>query len=211
MSRKSRLTIALVVGDLGSSRWRGLRPSGAYPGGFGGCGWMGWGVGTAEGDIARGMGSFLMGAGFYNEATAVADSINTDTIMRWNEYVHEAQENLNRKRAQRKVQARERTNNLNESIQNRLSEAPELRDIFQGSALEHRPRRDQRSPGLRQGPSGREDQDRRRKDPDHSLPLQCRRTHAQPPPSCHRHLPAGPEHASVRGRARSPEGAGPGN
>jgi hypothetical protein len=105
------------------------------PGGFGACGWMGWGVGTAEGDIARGMGSFLMGAGFYNEQTAVADSINTDTIMRWNEYVHEAQETLNRKRGQRKAQDRERTSTLNDSIQKRLRDNPEPREIFQGSAL----------------------------------------------------------------------------
>src|SRR5271166_1269500 len=81
------------------------------------------------------MGSFLMGAGFYNEQTAVADSINTDTVMRWNEYVHEAQENLNRKRGQRTAQARERTTNLNDSIQKRLRDNPEPRDIFQGSAL----------------------------------------------------------------------------
>jgi len=120
--------IGAVPGTSARAQW-------GYPGGFGGCGWMGWGVGTAEGDIARGMGSFLMGAGFYNEQTAVADSINTDTIMRWNEYVHEAQENLNRKRAQRTAQARERNTSSNESIQKRLRDNPEPRDIFQGSAL----------------------------------------------------------------------------
>ncbi len=134
MSRLTRLAIAYgcaiwaMQSGLAQAQW-------GYPGGFGGCGWMGWGVGTAEGDIARGMGSFLMGAGFYNESTAVADSINTDTIMRWNEYVHEAQENLNRKRALRTAQARERTSNLNDAIMTRLRDTPEPREIFQGSAL----------------------------------------------------------------------------
>ena len=49
--------------------------------------------------------------------------------------MHESQENLNRKRGQRTAQARERTSSLNESIQNRLRDNPEQRDIFQGSAL----------------------------------------------------------------------------
>jgi len=134
MIRRSRLAVALVC-LLGAIPGTSARAQWGMPGGFGGCGWMGWGVGTAEGDIARGMGSFLMGAGFYNEQTAVADSINTDTVMRWNEYVHEAQENLNRKRGQRTAQARERTGNLNDAIQKRLRDNPEPRDIFQGSAL----------------------------------------------------------------------------
>lgn len=134
MNRLARLAVFLVCassavqGGLAQAQW-------GFPGGFGGCGWMGWGVGTAEGDVARGMGSFVMGAGFYNESTAVADSINTDTIMRWNEYVHEAQENLNRNRGQRTAQARERTSNLNDAIQKRLRDNPEPREIFQGSAL----------------------------------------------------------------------------
>jgi hypothetical protein len=96
---------------------------------------MGWGVGTAEGDIARGLGEFAMGAGFYNKKTAIADSINTDTVMRWNEYVHEAQATLNRKRRERLAADRERISNFAEANQKRLRENPELRDIFQGSAL----------------------------------------------------------------------------
>jgi hypothetical protein len=106
-----------------------------YPWGFGGCGWMGWGVGTAEGDVARGMGAFAMGVGFYNKKTAIADAINTDTVKRWNEYVHESQATLNRKRRERLTAARERTANLAESNQKRLRDNPAPRDIFQGSAL----------------------------------------------------------------------------
>ena len=46
MSRISRLILVLVwpiwasQGGVAQAQW-------GYPGGFGGCGWMGWGVGTA--------------------------------------------------------------------------------------------------------------------------------------------------------------------
>ena len=90
MIRLSRLVVACACsiwalqGSSAQAQW-------GFPGGFGGFCWGGWGVGTAEGDIARGMGLFLEGAGFYEKQTAEARSIDTDTVMRWNEYVHEAQ------------------------------------------------------------------------------------------------------------------------
>ena len=55
-------------------------------------GWGGWGASTVGGDMARGMGVFAAGAGIYNKQTAVADSINADTLMRWNEYVYTSQQ-----------------------------------------------------------------------------------------------------------------------
>ena len=59
---------------------------GYYPGGYGG--WGGWGGGgTVAGDTARGLGAFAAGAGQYNLDSAQAASINTDTVMRWNNYV----------------------------------------------------------------------------------------------------------------------------
>ena len=68
------LAFALAAGHAAEARaqW-------GYPGGFGMCGWGGWGVDTPEGSLARGMGAYAAGAGFYNKATAVADSINADT------------------------------------------------------------------------------------------------------------------------------------
>ena len=46
--------------------------------------------------MARGLGVYAAGAGYYNQQTAVARSINTDTVMRWNEYVYESQMESNR-------------------------------------------------------------------------------------------------------------------
>ena len=52
-----------------------------YGYGYGGYGFGGWGE-TPQGSIARGMGAFAAGAGVYNYDTAVADSINADTVIR---------------------------------------------------------------------------------------------------------------------------------
>jgi hypothetical protein len=92
-------------------------------------------VGTVEGDLAQGLGVFAMGAGIYNKKTAIANAIDTETMIRWNEYVHEAQATANRQRQQRAAQSRERNVRLSDAIQKRLRENPEPRDIFQGSAL----------------------------------------------------------------------------
>ena len=58
-----------------------------------GWGWEGWGgwTNTPEGALAQGMGHFYKGAGIFNERTAIADSINADTLMRWNDYIFTGQ------------------------------------------------------------------------------------------------------------------------
>ena len=134
MNRRSRWAIALTCAIL-AAQDTSARAQWDFPMGMGMWGWGGWGVGTVEGDLAQGMGVFAMGAGVYNKKTAVADSINADTVMRWNQYVHEAQMNANRLRGLRTAAARDRNNRLNEAAQKRLRENPEPRDIFQGSAL----------------------------------------------------------------------------
>src|SRR5271157_5451732 len=64
MNRLSRLAVPLVCalwavqGGMAQAQW-------GFPGGFGGFCWGGWGVGTAQGDIARGMGLYAQGLGFY--------------------------------------------------------------------------------------------------------------------------------------------------
>ena len=49
----------------------------------------GWGS-TPQSSLARGLGYFNMGRGAYNEQTAVARSINTDTVMRWNQFAYQS-------------------------------------------------------------------------------------------------------------------------
>ena len=102
---------------------------------------------TVQGSIARGMGAYAAGAGYYNQQTAVAKSINADTVMRWNQYVYESQMNANR--LHHGKLARERYNNIKDvdKVQKRLRDNPEPADIFQRRRAQRRPRRDQRPAG----------------------------------------------------------------
>ncbi|QEH37126.1 hypothetical protein OJF2_57130 [Aquisphaera giovannonii] len=129
---KGTLLLGLVFAALPAGT---ARAQWGMPGGMMGWEWMGFGVGTAQGDIARGEGMFLMGAGIYNQLTAEAEALNTETVMRWNEYVHEAQANANRLRAERRAGERERTKAAIDARLARLRDNPEPRDINQGDAL----------------------------------------------------------------------------
>ena len=106
-------------------------------GGYGGYGWGGWGGAGSSlpGSIAQGLGMMYMGAGQYNQQTAVANSINYDTMMRWNQYVYEAQLQATReyyaRRDARIAQDKESYNKL----LSRINENPSRRDIEQGDAL----------------------------------------------------------------------------
>ena len=70
-------------------------------------GWGGWGgwVDTPEGALARGMGQYYEGLGVLNKKTAMADAINVDTMIRWNEYLYDAH-----LEATRRMVARRRAN-----------------------------------------------------------------------------------------------------
>ena len=122
--------LLLIQGACAQAQW-------GYPVGYGGYGWGGWGGGgqTPQGDIARGLGAYAMGAGYYNQQTAVANSINADTVMRWNQYVYESQMNANRLRAARLAADRSQTNQAADQIRERLRNNPERADIYRGDAL----------------------------------------------------------------------------
>ena len=45
---------------------------------------------TVQGSIAQGMGVYAAGAGQYNRQTAVANSINANTAMQFNQYVYQS-------------------------------------------------------------------------------------------------------------------------
>ena len=104
-----------------------------FPPGYGG--WYGWGANTAYGDAARGMGAFAAGAGAYNEMTARAASINTDTGMRLNEYIWESQQLRNQRYYQQLAARRERVNETAATTFDRLRNNPETRDVRTGDAL----------------------------------------------------------------------------
>jgi hypothetical protein len=120
--------LALIQSPCAQAQW-------VYPMGYGGYGWGGWGGQTAQGDIARGLGAYAMGAGYYNQQTAIANSINTDTVMRWNQYVYESQMNANRLHHEKLALDRLQNNKAADQIRERLRNNPERADIYRGDAL----------------------------------------------------------------------------
>ena len=65
MLRGSRWALAMaVLLAIAPDRSQAQFGNGYYPGGYGNYGWGGWaGTATAEGNIARGLGYYNMGAG----------------------------------------------------------------------------------------------------------------------------------------------------
>ena len=135
MNRKWRGVAALAVamaavqGGASQAQW-------GYPAGFGGFGWGGWGGGeTVQGSIAHGLGAFAAGAGVYNQQTAVANAINADTVMRWNQFMFESQLEANRRARERLARRQSATIQTLEQSAKRLRDNPEPRDIARGDAL----------------------------------------------------------------------------
>lgn|GEM_PF-6814329 len=100
-----------------------------------GYGWGGWGGSTAQGDIARGLGAFNVGVGQANLADAQARSINTDTVIRWNQAVWESQHALNVSNYLRRKQRQATVDQARSEIYDRLRNHPETHDIQDGDAL----------------------------------------------------------------------------
>jgi hypothetical protein len=90
---------------------------------------------TVQGDIARGEGFFLFGAGYYNYNTAMANSINTDTFIRWNEYIWDVAKNENREHAIHRAERTARNLQHYNEILKRIRESPEEHDLERGDAL----------------------------------------------------------------------------
>jgi hypothetical protein len=82
MSRSIRIGLGIVFLSL-------ISPGSLRAQGWGWEGWGGW-TSTPEGSLAQGMGHYYTGAGIFNERTAIADSIDADTMMRWNDYIYQA-------------------------------------------------------------------------------------------------------------------------
>jgi hypothetical protein len=76
-----------------------------YPGGYGGYGMSQWGADPASGYMA-GLGSFARGQGVYQLEKAKADSINVDTMVKWNKALRARQTAL-REENQKKAIKRE--------------------------------------------------------------------------------------------------------
>jgi hypothetical protein len=132
MIRLSFVTVAaLLLAALPGS----ARGQYGYPAGYGGYGWGGWGS-TPQGSIARGLGMLNMGRGAYNEATAAARSINTDTVMRWNQYMYLSQQEATSRYGALLRARRERNTRARAELHDRLRNHPLTRDITDGDALD---------------------------------------------------------------------------
>jgi hypothetical protein len=107
---------------------------GYYPYGYGGYGWGGWG-GTAQGDIAHGLAYFNVGAGIYNRETAIARSIDTDTEIRWNQYVYLSQQEATRQYFARRNAALAKDKSAYEALLKRIQDNPTAVDVESGDAL----------------------------------------------------------------------------
>jgi hypothetical protein len=90
---------------------------------------------TPEGDYLRGVGIAAAGMGIYNEKTAIADSINTQTAMTWNDYVSQAIRNQGREHEERKRLERAKHAAAKEEIEKRLRDNPDDLDVMNGDAL----------------------------------------------------------------------------
>lgn len=103
--------------------------------GYGMGGWGGWGASTVQGDIARGMGVFAAGAGMYNLDTAQATSINTDTWMRWNQYIFQSQQEATKRYYESKYKDIQRNKEAYNRIISRIQDTPTSKDVESGDAL----------------------------------------------------------------------------
>jgi hypothetical protein len=102
--------------------------------GWGWGGWGGWGQ-TPQGAWAQGLGYYNMGTGMGNLYNAQANSINTDTFIRWNEYWYAAHlEATRRYVAKRDADASKTKAAYNEYIKT-LQDHPTARDVENGDAL----------------------------------------------------------------------------
>jgi len=90
---------------------------------------------TPQGDILRGEGVFLQGAGLFNYYTATADSINADTWMRLNEYVFQSVREASMRESRRIAARIAKTKENYNEILDRLYNAPEFKDVRRGDAL----------------------------------------------------------------------------
>jgi hypothetical protein len=105
-----------------------------YARGYGGYGWGGWGS-TPGSSMARGMGMMNMGRGMYNVDTAQARSINTNTVIRYNQAMFNSERSATKLYVARRHKLSQDNEKAYADIQDRLRNHPTARDITDGDAL----------------------------------------------------------------------------
>lgn len=125
------MALAITLGAASSTQAQYYYPTGY---GYGGWGFGGWG-GTAQGSIATGLGYFAAGEGVYNYNTAVADAIETNTWMRYNEYLYNARLEAGRRFRAHEAATRREREIIDQQKAERLANDPTQGDIENGNAL----------------------------------------------------------------------------
>jgi hypothetical protein len=96
--------------------------------------WIGAGS-TPQGDYLRGAGIAAAGMGLYNQRTAIANSINLDTFIRFNEYMAAVANEQRKEYVERRMYLSARNKEMNDKIEDRIKNHPEARDVLSGDAL----------------------------------------------------------------------------
>ncbi len=98
--------------------------------------YIGLGAGsTLGGDYLRGVGVAAWGMGLYNLNTAQANSINTDTYIRWNEYVQNAYKLMSKEYNERNRAIMAKSTDALNKRRTRMLETPEELDLMKGDTL----------------------------------------------------------------------------
>jgi hypothetical protein len=92
---------------------------------------------TPDGDYLRGVGVAAVGMGIYNYDTALANRINTETYVFWNEYLYNVAKNENREAMEHRAAIREEHKKNRAEIEKRIRENPNTLDVIKGDALNY--------------------------------------------------------------------------
>jgi len=90
---------------------------------------------TPGGDYLRGVGVAAWGMGLYNLNTAQADSINTDTFIRWNEYVQNAYKLMSKEYNERNRAIMAKSTEALNKRRERMLNTPDELDLMKGDTL----------------------------------------------------------------------------
>ena len=103
MRRLPTIVLGLMLGLSLAAPEAGAQWGRNYPRGYGGYGWGGWGADPQSGYMA-GLGAYARGAGVYQVDKARADSINADTMIKWNKALRARQKALREEQAKEDAQ-----------------------------------------------------------------------------------------------------------
>ena len=90
---------------------------------------------TPQGDYLRGVGVASYGIGVGDYFQAGANSINTNTAIRLNEYIYESLMHENQMSAEHRAAMAQREKDLYGKLRDRIMKSPEARDVGNGDAL----------------------------------------------------------------------------